>query len=210
MDIPFPEWHGQTRLTYSHPAFADHEPEMWIQRAFHQDYEENSSSMYRMAETSVRGFEHLSALRDRDACLDARLKQYEEQARQWCLILPAVAHNAVNAKERQRSQELHQRSERLFGRRAWERLAGVGTIALAGLWKLRLKLVGDTVQPRIIVTRYDRSASVSELAIPSTESTLEVSGSAALPPATAAFLRLKGDCRGLPVMAAVSRTARDD
>jgi len=80
MDLPFQEWHGQKRLSYRHPAFNDDDPEKWINLAFRQDYEENSSSMFRMAETAVRGYEHLAAMNNRDACIEARLVQSREGA----------------------------------------------------------------------------------------------------------------------------------
>ncbi len=107
-----------------------------------------------MAETAVRGYEHLAAMTDRDACLEARMVQCRDKARSWSLILPAVTRNAVNPLERKRSNDLYERAGRLFGQRLWERAAGFATIALAGLWKLRLKIFGDRLQPRTIVTRY--------------------------------------------------------
>jgi hypothetical protein len=162
-DLSFQEWHGQKHLSYHHPAFNDDDSEKWINRAFRQDYEENSSSMFRMAETAVRGFEHLAAMADRDACLEARLVQCRDKARSWSLILPAVARNAVNPLERSRSTDLYSRAGRLFGRRLWERAAGFATIALAGLWKLRLKVVGDRLQPKTIVTRFRTAAMTREL-----------------------------------------------
>ena len=74
------------------------------------------------------------------------------------MILPAVTKNAVNPLERTRSNELYERAFRHFGRNLWERTAGFATIALAGLWKLRLKIFGDRLQPKTIVTRYPAAA----------------------------------------------------
>jgi hypothetical protein len=130
-----------------------------MKRAFRQDYETNSSSMLRMVETAIRGYEHLSSLPKRDACLEARRRQFEKQARIWRLILPAVRHHAVNELEFRRVDELSRRAQRLFGLQTWERLAGLGTRTLSVLWKLRLDLLGDGLQPKTIITRYrDRSA----------------------------------------------------
>jgi len=153
MDLPFQEWHGQKRLSFRHPAFTDGDAEEWIHRAFRQDYEANSSSMFRMVETAVRGYEHLARMSERDACLEARLEQCRDKARSWSLILPAVAHNAVNPLEKERADNLYRRAGRLFGRHLWERAAGRATIVLAGLWKMRTKIFGDRLQPRTIVTR---------------------------------------------------------
>jgi len=161
-ELPLQEWHGQTKLAYRHPAFAADEPEMWMKRAFRQDYETNSSSMLRMVETAIRGYEYLSSLQDRDACLEARRQQFAKQARIWRLILPAVEHHAVNETERRRARELSQRARRLFGLRAWERFAGFGTIVLSKLWKLRLELRGDGIQPKTIVTRYRAKSKATE------------------------------------------------
>jgi len=152
-DLPLQEWHGQTRLAYQHPGFPDDEPEQWIKKAFRQDYEVNSSSMLRMVETAIRGYEYLSALTDRDACLEARLTQFERQARTWRLILPAIQHHAVNQRETRRALELTRRANELFGLSGWDRLAGMGTVAMSRAWKLRLALFGDTIQPKTIVTR---------------------------------------------------------
>ncbi len=187
MDLPFQEWHGQKRLSYHNPAFDDDEPERWINHAFRQDYEENSSSMFRMAETAVRGYEHLAAMTDRDTCLERRMVQCREKARSWSLILPAVARNAVNPLEQRRSNDLIDRAGRLFGRRLWERAAGFATIALAGLWKLRLKTFGDRLQPRTIVTRYPAVAVTRKLIDGSTTAAVGRTEVQQLPPAAAAI-----------------------
>ena len=162
-------------------------PKSGCNRAFRQDYEENSSSMFRMAETAVRGYEHLAAMTDRDACLEARLAQCGDKARSWTLILPAVARNAVNPLERSRSKDLYTRAGRLFGRRLWERAAGFATIALAGLWKLRLKIFGDRLQPRTIVTRYPAAAVTRELVDRGAVAAVGFTEVQQLPPAAAAI-----------------------
>lgn len=160
-DLPLMDWHGQTRLAYRHPAFPEGEPERWIHRAFRQDYERNSSSMLRMVETAIRGWEHLAAIPDRDPCLEARLRQVESRARIWRLILPAVAANAVNDRERDRARDLAARARAHFGLRTWERAAGLGTVLLSRLWQLRIRLAGDRIQPRTIVTRFPGATSAT-------------------------------------------------
>ncbi len=186
MDLPFQEWHGQKLLSYHHPAFSDRDSEMWINRAFRQDYEENSSSMFRMAETAIRGYEHLAAMKDRDACLETRLEQCRDKARSWSQILPAVKRNAVNSLERRRSTALYERVARLFGRKPWESAAGLATIGLAALWKLRLKIFGDHMQPKTIVPRFPVAAATSNLANRRTSAPSEHAAQRQLPPAAAA------------------------
>jgi hypothetical protein len=188
MDLPFQEWHGQKRLSFRHPAFTDDDAEAWINRAFRQDYEENSSSMFRMAETAVRGYEHLAAMTDRDLCLDRRLTQCRDKARSWSHILPSVALHAVNQLERTRARDLYARAGRLFGRRLWEHAAGAATIALASIWKLRLKIFGDRLQPRTIVTRCSETAVLREQSAVSANRPSGHVNVHQLPPAAAAML----------------------
>jgi radical SAM superfamily enzyme YgiQ (UPF0313 family) len=189
-DLPLQEWHGQTKLAYHHPAFSGDEPRQWMEKAFRQDYETNSSSMLRMVETAIRGYEHLSSLPNRDACLEARRRQFEKQARVWRLILPAVRRHAVNELERRRTDELSRRAEGLFGLQTWERLAGFGTAALAALWKLRLDVRGDGIQPRTVVTRYKKQSATMAGSRFGRQPMLEDQARRQLPPAAAAFSRL--------------------
>ena len=165
-DLPYEDWHGQTMLAFRHPAFPDGEPQRWIERAFDQDYHQNSSSMYRMVETSVRGWEHLAAIPERDACLDARLEQFATQARKYSLMLPAIARHAVNPTEKKRAIDLEERVIKRFGQRT---LAEKGQIlairAAASFWKARTLVLGDMIQPPTLVTHYPaerRSAKLLE------------------------------------------------
>jgi radical SAM superfamily enzyme YgiQ (UPF0313 family) len=189
-DLPLQDWHGQTHLAYRHPAFAGDEPARWVARAFRQDYEVNSSSMLRMVETAIRGYERLSSTAHRDECLEARLGQCERRARVWRLILPAIARHAVNPLELERVRRLGDRAERLFGLTPWERLAGSGTVALSLLWQLRTRLLGDRIQPRTIVTRYRGRAGDGAITQPSSRTPARGTADRELPSAAAAAIRV--------------------
>lgn len=152
--LPFEEWHGQKKLNYRHPAFGEGDPERWITRAFAQDYHDNSSSMYRMAETSLRGYEYLASLDNRDACLETRLKQLARQAREYCLMAPTIVELAVNQRERFRAHALNERAIHHFGRTAKEQLAVLLVLGFANRWKRRIERTGDVIQPRTIYTTY--------------------------------------------------------
>jgi hypothetical protein len=154
-ELPYEEWHGQKLLNWRHPHFPADEAERWLRRAFRQEYEENSSSMLRVADTALRGYEALAAVEERDACLEARLAQMRERARQYALILPVIARTAVNALERERVAALELRVRAAFGP------PGLGAQALrlaaraaAARWRWRVRHFGDGIQPRTIVTRY--------------------------------------------------------
>ncbi|MFH1463859.1 MAG: cobalamin-dependent protein [Pseudomonadota bacterium] len=152
-DLPWEEWHGQKELSYRHPAFPGDAPQRWIDAAFRQDYERNGSSMLRVAETAFRGWCHLSSL-PRDPLIAARLASSEERARLWACMMPTVARFAVNAQERARAQALDAGVRRALPPSARERAYRLGAQALAARWALRIRMFGDMIQPRSLLTRY--------------------------------------------------------
>jgi len=154
-DLPFEEWHGQKQLSYRHPAFPDDSAERWVGSAFEQDCEVNSSSMYRVVATSALGFARLSGMA-RDVCLEVRRRQVEQRLRLWACMLPAIVRNPVNAAESERARLLDLEVGRTFRRTPSERLRRALTPLAAAAWKLRTLVMGDMIQPRTLVTRYDR------------------------------------------------------
>jgi hypothetical protein len=154
-DLPWEEWHGQKELSYRHPAFSGDAPQRWIDAAFRQDYERNGSSMLRVAETAFHGWCHLSTL-PRDPLIAARLRAAEQRARLWACMLPTVAHFAVNAQEHARAEALDAQVRRALPPTPRERAYRLGAVALAARWALRLRLMGDGIQPRTMLTHYPR------------------------------------------------------
>ena len=154
-DLPWEEWHGQKELAWRHPHFPGDAADRWMRRAFRQDYEVNSSSMYRVAETAFRGWQRLAATPGRDACLEARLGQMRERAREYAVLLPEVARSAVNDLERERVADLRLRIAGALGPPTLrERALDAAIRALAARWRWRVRLLGDAIQPKAIVTRY--------------------------------------------------------
>jgi hypothetical protein len=70
-----------------------------------------------------------------------------------------------------------------------ERVAGFGTVAMSLLWKLRIRLRGDQIQPRTIVTRYRRRATVIPALRGLQDSLSNEMSAEELPPAAAAVSR---------------------
>ncbi len=154
-DLPYEEWHGQKMLSYRHPAFKEGEPERWMDTAFRQDFEMNSSSMYRQVETALRGYRTLSAMPDRDECLELRLTTAKNRAKEYSLMLPIIERFAVNDLERERARKLGKEIIATFGKKTLkEKLTGAAAYALAVRWDLRMKLFGDGIQPPSFVTRF--------------------------------------------------------
>lgn len=154
-DMPYEEWHGQNELNWNHPAFPGDEPKRWLDLAFRRDYEANSSSIYRMAETAVRGYKRLAAMESRDPCLEARMQQLALRVRLYSHLLPIIARRAVNDKERERALELDIEQLKLLGPlTVRDRITRLVAKALAARWDLRLRLFGDRIQPSTIITHY--------------------------------------------------------
>jgi hypothetical protein len=154
--MPYEEWHGQNLLPWRHPAFGPLEPAKWLAAAFRQDYEQNSCSLYRYCETGLRGYRHLESMPQGDPNLDARREQARERVKQYGLTLGAIARFAVNDLERQRARDLDAEMRAAFGPlTAVERMQRAGAIAFAAAWRLRVRLFGDGLQPKTIVTRFN-------------------------------------------------------
>jgi len=154
-ELPFEEWHGQKMLNYRHPHFPGDAAERWITQAFRQEYAENSSSIYRVTETALRGYLHLAGVEKRDACLEARLEQARERLAEYALILPVVERHAVNQLERERVVDLTRRIAETLGKPGVKvRAIHLAIRALAARWRWRVWLRGDAIQPKTIRTRY--------------------------------------------------------
>jgi len=157
--LPFEEWHGQKLLNWNHSAFAGDAPERWLQAAFEQEFDENSSSLYRICETSLRGYKTLAAMGARSENLEARMGQMAERTRGYSVALPILARHPVNEKERLRAEALEAEARELLGPLSMaERMQRIAAHALAAAWRLRLRLFGDKIQPRTIVTHYPAQA----------------------------------------------------
>jgi hypothetical protein len=155
MDLPFEDWHGQKTLNFNHPRFPGNSAERWINAAFRQDYEQNSSSMYRLVETAFRGAQTLAAKSKSDPWLAERALHLRKRAIEYSPILAAIEKFAVNDRERQRAKDLERKIDAAYGPRTIiTRLGRKAAIVMATLWKLRLRTIGDGLQPKTIVTRY--------------------------------------------------------
>lgn len=153
-EMPFEEWHGQNMLNWRHPAFPNGEAKKWLDYAFRRDFEANSSSIYRMIDTAFRGYRRLAAMTSRDACLEARYRQLLERVRTYSLLLPVIARHAVNDAERQRALALDAERRRILGSIGLkERILRMSAGLLAARWDMRVRLLGDNIQPFTIVTQ---------------------------------------------------------
>ena len=173
-DLPFEEWHGQNELSFRHPHFPGDSAAQWIRHAFQEDYRRNSSSMTRVMDTTLRGYDRLHSMGDLPPILEARRVKMTHRLREWSSIMGVIKQHAVNDRERQRADFLDcQLLERMPMTLA-RRVERVGAQALAAAWLARIKLLGDRIQPRTILTRYIRGRRDGVLPVPTCISVTEV------------------------------------
>jgi radical SAM superfamily enzyme YgiQ (UPF0313 family) len=154
-NVAWEDSHGQKLLNYIHPAFKDDEPKQWLDAAFRQDFAINSSSMYRVIETSFRGYKALAARSDLDACLETRKTQLLTRVKEYGAVLPVIARYAVNEKERERALSIEREIASSLGPLTFvEKISRTVASVMAARWKLRLKLFGDAIQPSAIITKF--------------------------------------------------------
>jgi hypothetical protein len=189
-DLPFEEWHGQKELSWRHPAFPGDSAARCLDSAFERDYLVNSSSIYRVVETAFRGYRRLAAAPRRDACLEERLRRLARRVRDWSPVLADLARNGVNEVERRRARELEKEIALTMGAPGLVgSMARVAVRAFAAAWRLRIRLVGDSIQPRTIVTRFRNGASgVATVPVAERGRDLEVAASPSLAAAAASMV----------------------
>lgn len=154
-ELPLEEWHGQKELSWRHPAFPGDAPQRWLDHAFRREHEANSSSIFRVVDTALRGYRRLAAMRDRDACLEHRMRRLARRVRDWSPILAELEVNGVNELERTRARSLtHAVAAAIGGQGLRGQVLRAAVRACAAAWRARVRLVGDSIQPRTIVTRF--------------------------------------------------------
>ncbi len=153
-DLPYEEWHGQKHLSFNHPEFPGDSAERWVKHAFDAEYRANGSSMLRVVETTFTGWKRFASAR-RDALMEKRMRFYEERLRDWSSMLPAIARNPANERERRMAGMLDAQISGRLGMTARQRIERIATPVAAALWKARVLAFGDAIQPSTIVTRYD-------------------------------------------------------
>ena len=154
-DLPLEEWHGQKYLSYKHPDFPGDSAQRFIDQAFRQEYEVNSSTLYRVTETALRGYRTISAMANGDPLLEHRARQQKKTVLAYSPTLGGIALYAVNETERRRARELDEQIVATLGPYSLAHKIRRATVtALMTRWRMRVRLLGDTIQPRTIVTHF--------------------------------------------------------
>lgn len=113
-EIPYKEWHGQDGIWFNHPHFSPSETGEIAKRAFALDYERQGPSLFRLAQTSLRGFR---TVRDHH---DPRIRGLTTRLRMRCLafrpLFAAAKRFAENAKTAEMLTSLMHDYDREFGK----------------------------------------------------------------------------------------------
>jgi hypothetical protein len=156
-DLPFEEWHGQQELSFRHPNFPGESAAQWLRHAFQEDYRRNSSSMTRVLDTTMRGYDRLHSLGDLPPILEARRLKMTERLQDWSAIVGVIQKHPVNRLESARGEFLDRELRKRIPLTPVRRVERLVARSLAAAWLVRTRLLGDRIQPKTIITRYPRS-----------------------------------------------------
>ena len=152
-ELPYEEWHGQHVLNFHHPHFSKADSTRVLQSAFQMEFDQLSSSMYRMFDTAMRGYRTLSAAAD--PWLRRRGEQMREFVQQYRLMAPTMRRFAHNELERQRVIAAEHQATQLFGAlSAKERVLQVAARTIAEAHAVKRRFWGDMAQPRTRLERF--------------------------------------------------------
>jgi radical SAM superfamily enzyme YgiQ (UPF0313 family) len=155
LDLPYEEWHGQHNLNWRHPRFSSPEARRLLGDAFRQEYDRNSASILRLAQTALRGLVALEEPARTDPWLAIRRAQLLEYAQRFRQLLPILRCFAHDPLERERVAALRQTFHKVLGPMPLgpRALALAGPV-VAGIQALRAALWGNMAQPSMRLTRY--------------------------------------------------------
>lgn len=154
-ELPFEEWHGQHRLNWRHPAFTREEATRILGEAFRTEFDRLSSSVYRMADTALRGYATLEGPARADPWLRIRRELMRKRAEELRILVPTMRRFAHDDLERARVGELERRCASLLGPQPLKhRAASLAARAIAEAEAVRTRLRRTPDQPRTRLTRH--------------------------------------------------------
>lgn len=152
-DIPFEEWHGQRQIWFKHPHFTPEQSEQILRDAFNQDYNVNGSSLLRMSDTAIRGYEKLKQYNE--SCMQKRsetLRQWVESFRPALPVLLKYAHNDTSKKLARRVIAQY---DNVLGPVSFrQKMRGYVALACAAVSVFNMRNRPAVRQPRTIMTKY--------------------------------------------------------
>ncbi len=97
----------------------------------------------------------MEKLADQDQVYRARYGQVLDQLKEYRPLLPLIRRYAVNDHELNKVRDLGRTINDLIGPKTIkDRGLEIGALARSAVWSWRLRLLGDRIQPRTIVSQY--------------------------------------------------------
>ncbi len=162
-NLPYEEWHGQKYLNYQHAHFSREEAYAVLNQAFEAEFDQLSSSAYRMLDTALRGVLTLERAGATDPWLRRRASEMRSAASDLRLLIPTLRRFAHNTVERQRVAEIAERCDEILGPLPLpDRARQVMARVIAEGYSVRCRLFGDRTQPKTHVERFRWKTGLAE------------------------------------------------
>ena len=112
-DIPYEEWHGQHQIWFNHPHFTLEESDQFLREAFRYDYDTQGSSLLRLCDTVIRGYETLA--RYEGSWMARRREGLRQVAISYRVVLGTLRRLAHNDRARTLAEQVIAKYERALG-----------------------------------------------------------------------------------------------
>jgi radical SAM superfamily enzyme YgiQ (UPF0313 family) len=162
--IPYEEWHGQHQIWFSHPHFSQQESELFLRQAFQYDYNTKGSTLLRMCDTVIRGYNTLA--RYDDPYMMTRREIIKKQAEHYRQVLAVLKQYAHNDYVRSLTKEVIEKYDAKLGPMSFRQKLISKIVSLyASREFVRVAEGKNVYQPKTKVFNYRRS--VRDLAVDS-------------------------------------------
>jgi len=152
-EVPYPNWHGQDRIWFTHPHFKPEETEPLLTNAFRYDYDTLGPSLVRMCDTYLRGYRGLATVRD--PFMKARREAIKRRAVKFRPFLPAARDYAHNDYARELVDRVTAEYREAFGPLTFKQHMFSQVVrAYAAREAWRVATGRNVYQPRTLLTRY--------------------------------------------------------
>jgi anti-anti-sigma regulatory factor len=155
-DVPFEEQHGQCRIWFDHPHFSPEESEQYLRDAFRFDFDTQGSSLLRICNTVIRGYQNLA--RYTDPIMEKRRARMKAQAVEFRPLLDSLRRHAHNDHVRTLTEEVISRFRESLGPASLkQRILSRAVRFFASREAARVTAGKNVYQPKTLETRYRMS-----------------------------------------------------
>lgn len=152
-DMPYEEWHGQHHIWFRHPHFTREESDQYLRDAFRYDYDTQGSSLLRLCDTVIRGYENLAQYED--AWMVRRREDLGQVAITYRPLMKTLKKHAHNDKARSLAKQVAAKYDRALGPVSLKQRV-LSKVVLACSRRERARAVAgkNVYQPRVTSTKY--------------------------------------------------------